>query len=146
MSNGRTRAAMAVFLAAALLAGCGGASDLDKAVAGKFQVRVAAAKQLAAAQNFTGAVSELDQLSREVQLGLEQGTVSEQRHSRIEASIGKVRADLEAAQVAARSAPGPTTAAPAPSPEPSPGDREGDKAKKDEEEGSDVNKGKGKGD
>lgn len=142
-ANRFLRTVTGCMLTAVLLAGCGGATDLDASVAGQFQMRVTAAKQLAAEQNFTGAAAELDQLSGEVQLGVEQRTVSEQRRSRIEASISKVRADLEAAEAAARPDPGPT---PAPSPEPSPDEREEEKDRKEEEGGDeDGNKGKGKG-
>lgn len=143
-ANRQARTAMALFLAAVLLAGCAAGPELDEATAGKFQARVASAKQLAADQNFPGALAELDQLSREVGEGAEQGAVSPERRSRIDSSILKVRADLEAARAAAQPKPTPTTAAP----EPPPGGGDGEEKDKDDDGGGgkEENKGKGKDD
>lgn len=146
MTFRNARAVTALFLAAVLLAGCAGAPELAEAAAGKFQARVATAKQLAAEQNFPEALAELDKLGSEVQAAAEQGDVSVERRSRIESSISKVRADLEAAHAAAQPEPDPTTATPIPTPESSPGDREEEKDKEEEGGGKDENKGKGKGD
>lgn len=145
MSVLNTRAVTALFLAAVLLAGCAGAPELEEATAGKFQARVATAKQLAAEQNFLDALAELDQLGSDVQAAAEQGDVSAERRSRIESSLLKVRADLEAAQAAAQPEPDPITATPEPSPEGGDGEQKG---KEKEEEGGDKdeNKDKGKGD
>lgn len=134
------RTALALFLAAVLLAGCAAAPELEEATAGRFQARVATAKQLATEQNFPRALAELDQLGREVQAAAEQGDVSSQRRSRIESSISKVRADLEAASAAVEPAPAPTTS----TPELSPGG--GDREDKEEDGGKGGNKGKDKDD
>lgn len=142
--NGFLRMAAAWFLAAVLLAGCAGVPELDEEAAGKFQARVAAAKQFAAQQEFRGAVAELEQLGNDVQAAGDQGRLSQERQSRIEASIAKVRADLEAAIAAAEPpTPGPTV----PSVEPQ--EERGGKGKDEDgkqEEGKDTNKGKGKDD
>lgn len=146
MTRHRPRTVPALFLAAALLAGCAAAPELDEATAGKFQARVASAKQLAADQNFPAALAELDQLSREVREGAEQGAVPPERRSRIESSISKVRTDLEAARSAAQPQPTPTTAAP----EPHPGGGDSEEKDKGEDgggegEGEDDGGGEGKG-
>lgn len=139
MTSRRTRRAIAVFLAAILLAGCAGAPELDQAAAGNFQSRVATAKQLTAQQDFAGALAELGQLERDVQAAADQGDVSPERRARIESAISKVRADLEAAVVAAEPAPAPATPAPVPSPDGGDGGKKG----KDGEGGG---KGENKGD
>lgn len=136
----RPGTALAFFLAAALLAGCAAAPQLEEVTAGRFQARVATAKQLAAEQNFPRALAELDELGREVQAAAEQGDVSPERRSRIESTIGKVRADLEAASAAVEPAPAPTPSIP----DLSPGG--GDREDAEEDGGKDRNKGKGKDD
>ncbi|UZX05128.1 hypothetical protein F8G81_22935 [Arthrobacter sp. CDRTa11] len=130
-------------LAAALLAGCTGVPELDGEAAGQFQARVVAAKQMAAEQEFHGAVAELEQLGKDVQAAGGQGRVSQERRSRIEAALAKVRADLEAAIAAAeRPTPSPSVS--------SPGPQKDEGKDKDEdgktEDGKDENKNKGKDD
>lgn len=117
------RTAATWFLAAVLLAGCAAAPELDEQVAGNLQARVAAAKQFAAQQDFGGAVTELEQLSNEVQAAADQGRLSQERQSRIEASIAKLRADLDAA-IAAAEPPTPSPTVPSREPQQEP-DREG---------------------
>jgi hypothetical protein len=136
--------AVMFFLAAILLAGCAGAApELDEEAAGQFQARVVTAKQMAAEQEFHGAVAELEQLGKDVQAAGGQGRLSQERRSRIEAAIAKVRADLEAAIAAAeRPTPSPSVSSPGP---------QNDEGKdKDEdgktEDGKDENKNKGKDD
>lgn len=102
---------LAVCLGTLLLTGCSTAPELDKGAAGELQTRVAAAKQLAAQQNFPAAVAELQQLGEKVRTAEEQGLMSQERKARIEASISKVRADLEAAVTPAE--PQPVSSAPA---------------------------------
>jgi hypothetical protein len=137
--KGFFRIAATWFVAAVLLAGCAGAPELDAEVAGKLQSRVAAAKQFAAQQEFGGAVRELEQLGNEVQAAADQGRLSQERQSRIEASIAKVRADLDQA-IASAEPPTPSpTISREPQQEPDRGGKEDD-AKK--EEGKDENKGK----
>ncbi|MBT2522028.1 hypothetical protein [Arthrobacter sp. ISL-28] len=75
---------------------------------------MAAAKRLAAEQNFPAALAELQQLSEKVRTAEEQGLMSLDRKTRIEASISKVRADMEAALTPAE--PQPATSAPAAEP------------------------------
>jgi Asp-tRNA(Asn)/Glu-tRNA(Gln) amidotransferase A subunit family amidase len=135
------RTAAIWFLAAFLLAGCAGTPELDGEAAGKFQTRVAAATQFAAQQDFGGAVTELEQLGSEVQAAADQGRLSQERQSRIEASIAKVRADLDAAIAAAKPQPSPTVSEPQ---EESDGKGKGEDAKR--EENKDENKGEGKDD
>ncbi|WP_457964381.1 hypothetical protein M1E17_22615 [Arthrobacter sp. D1-29] len=137
------RRAVMFLLAAALLAGCAGAPELDEEAAGKFQARVVAAKQLAAEQEFHGAVAELEQLGNEVQAAGDQGRLSQERRSRIEAAIAKVRADLDAAIAAAeRPTPSPSVSSAAPQEDDGKGKDEDGKT----EDGKDENKNKGKDD
>lgn len=103
-------AVLVACLGVSLLAGCSPAPDLDGAVAGQLQTRVAAAKQLAAAQDFPGALAELEQLNQDVSAAADQGKVSQQRKTRIEAAISTIRTDLEAA-LAPAPQPVPTTPA-----------------------------------
>jgi hypothetical protein len=95
-------------LGMSLLAGCSPA-DLDGAVAGQLQTRVAAAKQLAAAQDFPAALAELQQLNLDVAAAAEQGKVSQDRKTRIEAAISAIRGDLEAAITPAPAPTAPAT-------------------------------------
>lgn len=138
------RIAATWFLAAVLLAGCAGAPELDAEVAGKLQARVAAAKQFAAQQEFGGAVTELEQLGNEVQAAADQGRLSQERQSRIEASIAKVRADLDQA-IASAEPPTPSPTVPSREPQPEP-DREGKEEDAKKGDGGDENKDKGKDD
>lgn len=117
---------LAVCLGALLLTGCSTAPELDEGAAGELQTRVAAAKQLAAQQNFPAAVAELQQLGEKVRTAEEQGMMSQERRTRIEASISKVRADLEAAMTP--SEPPPVPSAPAVEP---PADNGGKDQKED---------------
>jgi hypothetical protein len=132
------RIAATWFLAAVLLAGCAGQPELDEEVAGKLQARVAAAKQFAAQQEFGGAVTELEHLGNEVQAAADQGRLSQERQSRIEASIAKVRADLDQAIASAE----PPTPSPTISREPREPDREGKEEDAKNGEGKDGNEGK----
>jgi colicin import membrane protein len=100
---------VAAALGMSLLTSCSGQSDLDDAVAAQLQTRVAAAKERAAQQDFPAALAELGQLSQEVATAAEQGRMTQQRRSRIEAAIGTIRSDLEASL-----APAPTAPATAP--------------------------------
>ncbi|WP_104044926.1 hypothetical protein [Arthrobacter sp. ZGTC412] len=104
---------VAAGLGISLLTSCSGQSDLDDGVAAQLQTRVAEAKQLAAQQDFAAAQAELEQLSQEVATAAGQGRMSQQRQSRIEAAIGSIRSELEAALAPAPPAPTP---APAPAP------------------------------
>lgn len=89
-------AVLAACLSASLLAGCS-APDLDNGVATQLQQRVAAAKGLAAGQDYQAALAELDQLSGAVATAAGQGRISEPRRTRIDAAISAIRDDLEAA-------------------------------------------------
>ena len=100
-----TTAVLGACLGVALLGGCSPAPDLDTAVAGQLQTRVASAKERAAAQDFPSALAELQQLNQDVAAAAEQGKVSQQRKARIEAAISTIRSDLETAL-----APAPTPA------------------------------------
>ncbi|MDQ0819436.1 Asp-tRNA(Asn)/Glu-tRNA(Gln) amidotransferase A subunit family amidase [Arthrobacter sp. V4I6] len=123
-----------------LFTACSAAPELDKGTAGKFQTRVAAAKQLTAQQNFPAAVTELQQLGQDVTTAAEQGLMSQERKTRIEAAISKVRADVEAAMTPAEPQPVP----PAPATEPPAGNdgkqqeedakKEAEKQQEEEEE------------
>lgn len=108
--------AVAAGLGISLLTSCSGQSDLDDGVATQLQTRVAEAKQLAAQQDFAAAQAELEQLSQEVATAAGQGRMSQQRQSRIEAAIGSIRSELEAALAPAPPAPTPARSAPAPAP------------------------------
>jgi hypothetical protein len=98
-----TTSVLVACLGVALLAGCSPAPELDNAVASQLQTRVASAKERAAAQDFPSALAELQQLNQDVAAAADQGKVSQQRKARIEAAIGAIRSDLEAAL-----APAPT--------------------------------------
>ena len=84
-----------------LLAGCSAQPDLDGGVAEQLQQRVATAKQHAAQQDFPAAEAELQHLSQDVATAADQGRMSAQRKSRIEAAIGSIRNDLAAAMAPA---------------------------------------------
>lgn len=142
--NSFSRMAATWILAAVLLAGCAGAPELDGQVAGNLQARVAAAKQFAAQQDFGGALTELEQLGNEVQAAADQGRLSQERQSRIEASIAKLRADLDAA-IAAAEPPTPSPTVPSREPQQEP-DREGKEEGAKKEGGRDENKDKGNDD
>ncbi|MDQ0679785.1 hypothetical protein QFZ30_003167 [Arthrobacter pascens] len=141
--NSFFRIAATWILTALLLAGCAGAPELDEQVAGNLQARVAAAKQFAAQQDFGAAVTELEKLGNEVQAAADQGRLSQERQSRIEASIAKLRADLDAA-IAAAEPPTPSPTVPSREPQQEPG-REGKEDAKNGE-GKDENKDQGKDD
>lgn len=130
-------AVLSGIVSAALLAGCSAAPELDEAAGRRLQDRVSAAKQLTAQQNYTGAVAELDQLARELQTAVANGEVSAARSSRIEASVSKVRAGLDAAIAAAKPTPEPVPSTTAPA-------GGNDNAGGDDED-KDRGKGKGKG-
>lgn len=121
----------AVCLGALLLTACSTPPELDEGAAGELQTRVAAAKRLAAQQNFPGALAELQQLGEKVRTAEEQGLMSQERKTRIEASISKVRADLEAAMTPAE--PQPSTSAPAAEPPGNEGKDQKEDAKKEAE-------------
>lgn len=106
-----TGGAVAACLGMSLLAGCSAAPDLDGGVAAQLQQRVAAAKQLAAGQDFAAALAELDQLRQDVAAAAQQGQVSETRKTRIDTAISAVRSDLEGSL-----APAPAPTAPAAEP------------------------------
>ncbi|PNI07321.1 hypothetical protein CXX84_17255 [Arthrobacter sp. AFG7.2] len=108
---------LAALLGTALLAGCSAPRDLDDAVASQLQTRVAAAKQLATAQDFPAALAELQQLNQEVAAASDQGKVSQERKTRIETAISTIRAELEAA-VAPAPQPAPSAPSAPSAPEP----------------------------
>lgn len=149
-SGRRARAwVLAVCLGALLLTGCSTAPELDEGAAGELQTRVAAARQLAAQQNFPAALAELQQLGEKVRTAAEQGLMSQERKTRIEASISKVRADLEAAMTPAE--PQPVSSAPAVEPPADNGgkdqeeDAKKEAEKQQEEEKNEAEKEKGRG-
>ncbi|WP_171027185.1 hypothetical protein [Pseudarthrobacter sp. NamB4] len=138
MINDPLRRLLTGFLAAVVailvLTSCAGQPDLDGGVASQLQQRVATAKQHAAQQDFPTALAELDQLGREVAAAAEQGRMSEQRKNRIEAAIGSIRSELEAAMAPAPE-PAPTQDSPAPAPpEKEDSKKQEEEAKKQEEE------------
>ncbi|WP_171046840.1 hypothetical protein [Pseudarthrobacter sp. NamE5] len=138
MIHAPLRKLLAGFLAAGVamlvLTSCAGQPDLDGGVAAQLQQRVATAKQHAAQQDFPTALAELDQLGQEVTAAAEQGRMSEQRKGRIEAAIGTIRSDLEAAMAPAPE-PAPTQDSPAPAPsEDKDSKKQEEEAKKQEEE------------
>ena len=122
---------LAACLAISLVTACSAPPELDAGVAGKLQGRVAAAKQLAAQQNFPAALAELEQLGRDVTSAAEQRQVSQQRKARIEAAISTIKDDLEAAMTPPPQ-PLPTTPASDPSDTKNQNDQEED-AKKEAE-------------
>ncbi len=123
---------------------CSTASDLDQETAGILQNRAATARHLTAEQNFPAALAELQQLNQDVTTAAEQGSMSQERKTRIQAAINTIKADLEAAMT-----PVPTpSATPAPATEPPAGKNgkeEEDQAKKDAERQKERGKGKGNG-
>ena len=127
-------------LGALLLNGCSAAPELDKGAAGELQARVAAAKQFAAHKNFAAAMTELQQLDQKVKTAAERGLMSQERKTRIESAIAKVRADLEAARTAAE--PVPSTPAAEPSAGKNGKDRE-EEAKREAEKQQEQGKGNG---
>ncbi|RDV09410.1 hypothetical protein DXK94_13570 [Arthrobacter sp. RT-1] len=100
-----TATVLGACLGVALLGGCSPAPDLDTAVAGQLQTRVASAKKLAAAQDFPSALAELQQMNQDVATAADQGKVSQQRKARIEAAISTIRSELEAALAPAPTSP-----------------------------------------
>jgi hypothetical protein len=116
---------LAACLGASLFTACAPSPELDNGVAGKLQTRVAAAKELAAQQNFPAALAELQQLSQDVTAAAAQGQVSQQRKTRIEAAISTITGDLEAAMTPA---PRPVPTAPAVDP---PSNNDGNKHDED---------------
>lgn len=138
MIHARLRKLLTGFLAAGVgmlvLTSCAGQPDLDGGVATQLQQRVATAKQHAAQQDFPTALAELDQLGQDVAAAAEQGRMSEQRKNRIEAAIGSIRSELEAAMAPAPAPePEPTQEPPAPS-EDEDSKKQEEEAKKQEEE------------
>lgn len=96
-----------------VLTGCSAAPDLDSGAAQGLQERVAAARQLTAEQNYPAALAAIDRLGQDVATAADQGLMSKERRSRIEAAINAVRADLEAATAPATLPPAPASAPPA---------------------------------
>ncbi|HEU4666779.1 MAG TPA: hypothetical protein VFS79_03880 [Arthrobacter sp.] len=143
--NGMKHAARigAAGLALVLFTSCAGASELDAGTAAGLQARVASAKQLTAQQDFPAALAELQQLGQDVATAAEKGLMSQERKSRAEAAINKIRAELEAAQQAAQPQP-------VPSAEPTADDDQQEDARKEaekqlEDAKKEAEKGKGKG-
>jgi hypothetical protein len=107
------------------LAGCAGAApELEANAAATFQQQVLEVTRSAAGSNPAAALKSLDRLTSELDAAAAAGQVSFKRHRSITAAINSVRADLTAAQAAAKAtadaaaraaAPKPT-AAPKPSP------------------------------
>lgn len=91
-----------------LFTACSAAPELDEEASKELQTRVAGARQLAVQKNFSAAVAELQQLGQQVSAAAENGQMSQERKTRIEASISKVRADLEAAMAPAHPQPAPS--------------------------------------
>jgi ribosomal protein L12E/L44/L45/RPP1/RPP2 len=121
---------LAACLGVSLLTACSAVPELDNGVAGRFQTRVAVAKQLVAQQNFPAALAELQLLNRDVTTAAEQGKVSEQRKARIEAAISTIKNELEAAMTPT---PQPVPTAPAADPPNSDGKKQEEDAKKEAE-------------
>lgn len=99
-----------------MLTACSPAAELDDGAAAELQDRVSVAKQLTAEQNFPAALAALQQLSQEVISAADQGLMSQERKTRIQAAISAIEADLEAAlapQTSAPEQPAPTTESPA---------------------------------
>lgn len=115
-------AVLAACLGVSLFTACAAAPELDPGVAGNLQTRVATAKQLAANKNFPAALAELQQLGQDVTTAAERGQVSQQRKTRIEASISTIKSDLETAMT------------PAPQPVPTATPSSGKDGKKQEED------------
>lgn len=90
-----------------VLGGCAQAeTDLSAAASGRLQTLVVSVAQTAATGDFASALVQLDALQAELVSAREQGDVSEERASSIQASIDAVRADLQlAAEPAVPSAP-----------------------------------------
>lgn len=110
----RTRGvALAACLGVAVFTGCSAAPDLDDGAARGLQDRVAAARELAAEQDYPGALAAIDQLGQEVATAADQGLMSEERRNRIDAAVNAVKADLEAASAAATPPPAPAGTPPA---------------------------------
>lgn len=133
--NQRNRAGaagLAAGLMVAVLTGCSAAPDLDSGAAQGLQERVAAARQLAAEQNYPAALAAIDRLGQDVATAADQGLMSKERRSRIEAAINAVGADLEAATAPATLPPAPASAPPADGNTP-PGDAAKEAEKQQEE-------------
>lgn len=128
-------AGLAAGLMVAVLTGCSAAPDLDSGAAQGLQERVAAARQLAAEQNYPAALAAIDRLGQDVATAAGQSLMSKERRSRIEAAINAVRADLEAATAPATLPPAPASAPPADGNTPS-----GDAAKEAEKQQEEAEK------
>ncbi|KRE71613.1 hypothetical protein [Arthrobacter sp. Soil762] len=95
----------ATLVLAASLAGCGpAATGLQRDTASHLQELVLGVSQAAAANDHTAALKTLDSLEADVATAAGSGQVSEERRRSIMTSITAVRADLNAAVVAAAAA------------------------------------------
>lgn len=108
----RALAATSVALAlVAGLAGCTGEPEIAERQADAYRAQVVAIAEASAAGDYAGAVAALDALQAEVDAGVTDGTIADDREQRIAEAIALVRADLEAA-IAAATTPEPAPAEP----------------------------------
>jgi hypothetical protein len=113
----RTAAAAAVLVLGTMTACSAPQPELADAAAANLQSRAAAIRTAAADGNYQTALRALDGLTDDLTRAAGQGEVSFPRYQSIDAALGRLRSDLNAALKAA--APSPSPAAPSARPVPS---------------------------
>lgn len=99
----RWRTLIAAGLLSAALAGCSStAPDLEADAAEKLQAKVLTVSQSAAGNDTSGALKSLDELVAQLDASAAEGRMSFKRHQSIMTAVQAVRADLTAAQAAAK--------------------------------------------
>lgn len=144
----RTFAAASVaFALVGGLASCAADPDIAADTAASYRAQVVTIAERAVAEDYAGALAELDALVAAVDAAAAAGELDAERAQQIRDAVQLVRADLDAAIAAAVPAPAPEPEpAPAPAPEPAPvdGGDDGDDDDDDDAPGNSGGKGKGK--
>lgn len=135
----RTFAAASVaFALVGGLASCAADPDIAADTAASYRAQVVTIAERSVAEDYAGALAELDALEASVDAAAAAGELDAEREQQIRDAIALVRADLEAAIAAAT--PVEPAPEPAPAPAPAPADDGGD----DDAPGNSGGKGKGK--
>ncbi len=124
------------------LASCAADPEIGADTSAAFRAQVATIATHSVAEDYAGALAQLDALAAEVDAAVAAGTVDPARADQIREAIALVRADLEASIAAATP---PPTAEPTPTEEPAddaPGNSDG-KGNKDDKGGKGKDKGGG---
>ncbi|MGI9823682.1 hypothetical protein [Agromyces sp. Marseille-Q5079] len=136
-STALAAAAVAIVLASGLSACASGGEDASA----ELHASVVEVAERAAAEDYAGALAELDSLEQDLAEAVDAGRVDAAKEQEIRAALDVVRADLEAAEVATTPTPTPT---PTPASDDDTGEDDKGKDDKDDDKGKDNdNKGKG---